>query len=217
MPGDAGCTYKQVGPYILQPGVYYGGIGVQTNKPKLDLMPGIYIMAGGGFNPTNGEVDSSSGDIMIYSTDVWQYYGRRAPARRTRTTARVTSTSTGRSTSTSRASMPTHARPSRSAAARTSASCSGRTPLASKALSASPPQIIINGGTNLQLAGTIYNPTGEVQLNGGTSTSGCVGANQNCAAVQIISDTIKINGGAGLTMPYDEDALRQIDTKGLIH
>jgi hypothetical protein len=217
VPGDDGCVYKQVGPYILQPGVYYGGIGVQTNKPKLDLMPGIYIMAGGGFNPTNGEVDSSSGDIMIYSTDVWDYYGSACASAPNANYCQGDIHINGQVNIDLSGLNADPCPPVSIGGCPYVGVLFWQDSLASKALSASPPRIIINGGTNLQLAGTIYNPTGEVQLNGGSSTSGCVGANQNCAAVQIISDTITINGGAGLVMPYDEDALRQIDTKGLIH
>lgn len=220
VPGDDGCHYKQVGPYILQPGVYYGGIKVSTNKPKLDLTPGIYIMAGGGFNPNNGEVDSSAGDIMIYSTDVWEYYGAACASSPDPAVYCQGDIFINGQANIDLSGLAADPCPPVSG---TGCPYVGvlfwQDAMASMAISATPPRIIINGGTNLQLAGTIYNSTGEVQLNGGSSSSGCdpAAANQNCAAVQIIADTIQINGGAGLEMPYDEDALRKIDTKGLVH
>jgi hypothetical protein len=217
VPGDAGCIYKQVGPYLLDPGVYYGGIGVQTNKPKLDLKPGIYIMAGGGFNPTNGEVDSSSGDIMIYSTDVWEYYGAACASAPNVNYCQGDIHINGQVNIDLSGLNADPCPPVNLQGCPYVGVLFWQDSKASKALSGTPPSIVVNGGTNLQLAGSIYNPTGEIQLNGGSSASGCVGANQNCAAVQLISSTIKINGGAGLLMPYDEDALRQVDTKGLIH
>ena len=218
VPGDGGCQYNTVGPYTLNPGVYYGGIGVNTKKPVLNLTPGIYIMAGGGFNANNGEVDSSAGDIMIYSTDVAQYYGASCPT----TAPNAANYCQGDIIINGQANinlsgLATDPCPPVSATgcpyvgvlfwqdARASKGVAGTT------------IIRINGGSNLRLSGTIYNPAGDTTLNGGTSTTGCTGTNQNCAAVQIISSTIQINGGSGLSMPYDPNKLYHLDDQGLVH
>jgi hypothetical protein len=39
----------------------------------------------------------------------------------------------------------------------------------------------------------------------------------SCASVQIISNTITLNGGAGLVMPYDPNQLYHLDNQGLVH
>jgi hypothetical protein len=219
VPGDAGCLYKTVGPFTLSPGVYYGGIDVQTNKPVLNLTPGIYIMAGGGFTPSNGEVDSAAGDILIYSTDVAAYYGKNC-----RTTApNATNYCQGDIFINGQANINLGGLNLDPCPPVSSTGCPYVGMLfwqdahASTAASGGSPIITINGGTNLRLSGTIYNPAGDTTLNGGTSTSGCVGADQNCAAVQLISNTIKINGGAGLNMPYDPNKLYHLDNQGLVH
>ena len=219
VPGDAGCRYTTAGPFTLQPGVYYGGISVSTPRPVLNLTPGIYIMAGGGFTPNNGEIDSAAGDILIYSTDVWAYHG----ASCTTTAPNAANYCQQDIFINGQAKINLQGLNLDPCPPVSSTGCPyvgmlfWQDATASKALSATPPRIVINGGTNLQISGTIYNSTGEVQLNGGSSVTGCSGTNQNCAAVQIISSTIKINGGNGLVMPYDPNKLYHLDNQGLVH
>ena len=219
VPGDGGCQYSANQTYQLQPGVYYGGIKVTSPKPILNFNPGIYIMAGGGFNPTNGEVDSNAGDIMIYSTDVAQYYGKNCPTTAPDPTKYCQGTITiNGSVNLNLSGLNVDPCPPVS-----STGCpyvgilfwqDGR---ASIAANGGSPVITINGGTNLRLSGTIYNPAGDTTVNGGSSTTGCTGANQNCASIQVISNTIKINGGSGLNMPYDPSKLYHLDNQGLVH
>ena len=219
VPGDSGCLYKTAGPFTLSPGVYYGGIDVQTNKPVLNLTPGIYIMAGGGFTPSNGEIDSAAGDIMIYSTDVAAYYGKNCM---TTAPAPQANYCQGDIFINGQANINLSGLNLDPCPPISSTGCPyvgilfWQDALASKAASGGVPIITINGGTNLRLAGTIYNSAGDTTLNGGSSTSGCTGANQNCAAVQLISNTIKINGGSGLNMPYDPNKLYHLDNQGLV-
>lgn len=219
VPGDGGCVYKTAGPFTLNPGVYYGGITVNTNKPVINMTPGIYIMAGGGFTPNNGEMDSAAGDILIYSTDVAQYHGASCAT----TAPNPAAYCQGDIKINGQANIDLSGVDLTPCPPVSSTGCPyvgilfWQDATASMALSPTGAQIVINGGSNLQLSGTIYNPTGEVQINGGSSTSGCTGTNQNCAAVQIISSTIKINGGAGLLMPYDPSKLYHLDNQGLVH
>lgn len=218
VPGDAGCVYQTAGPFTLSPGIYYGGISVMTKKPVLNLTPGIYIMAGGGFTPNNGEIDSAAGDIMIYSTDVAQYYGKNCL-----TTAPSANYCQGSISINGQANINLSALNVDPCPPVSSTGCPYVGILfwmdqrASIAASGGIPLITINGGSNLRLSGTIYNPAGDTTVNGGNSTTGCTGANQNCASIQVISNTIKINGGAGLTMPYDPNKLYHLDNQGLVH
>jgi hypothetical protein len=67
------------------------------------------------------------------------------------------------------------------------------------------------------LAGTIYAPLAEVQVAGGTSTTGCTsGATAGCLAIQIISYRWKVTGGGLVEMPYDPSELYQLDQRGLV-
>lgn len=50
----------------LQPGVYYGGLDVRGN---VTMLPGIYVMAGGGFNYHNGGTTITGTGVMIYNAD----------------------------------------------------------------------------------------------------------------------------------------------------
>jgi hypothetical protein len=218
VPGDSGCTYQTLATFNLSPGVYYGGIKVMTNKPILNLTPGIYIMAGGGFTPNNGEIDSAAGDILIYSTDVAQYYGANCLA-----TAPNANYCQGNIFVNGQANINLSALNLDPCPPVSSTGCPYVGMLfwmdqhASIAASGGTPTITINGGTNLRLSGTIYNPAGDTTVNGGSSTTGCSGSNQNCASIQVISNTIKINGGSGLSMPYDPNKLYHLDNQGLVH
>ena len=49
------------------PGVYCGGISV-TGSATLTLLPGTYIMNGGGFNVGNSGIVNASGGVFIYNT-----------------------------------------------------------------------------------------------------------------------------------------------------
>lgn len=219
VPGDPGCTYQTLTTFTLLPGVYYGGIRVQTNKPVLNLTPGIYIMAGGGFTPNNGEIDSAAGDILIYSTDVAAYYGKDCPT----TAPNAINYCQGAIFINGQANVNLSGLNVDPCPPVSTTGCPYVGMLfwqdghASIAANGGSPIITINGGSNLRLSGTVYNPAGDTTVNGGSSTTGCTGANQNCAAIQVISNTIKINGGAGLNMPYDPNKLYHLDNQGLVH
>jgi len=220
VPGDPGCLYKTAGPFTLSPGVYYGGIDVQTNKPVLNLTPGIYIMAGGGFTPSNGEIDSAAGDILIYSTDVDAYYGKDCLTTAPPPAANYCQGDifiNGQANINLSGLNLDPCPPVSSTGCPYVGMLFWQDAHASIGASGGSPIITINGGTNLRLAGTIYNPAGDTTVNGGSSTTGCSGTNQNCAAIQVISNTIKINGGSGLNMPYDPNKLYHLDNQGLVH
>lgn len=68
----------------------------------------------------------------------------------------------------------------------------------------------LTGGTSLDLAGTIYNPTGLVTMEGGSGV-------RSTASVQIIAWQFDVGGDATLDMPYDPTQLYRFDQKGLVH
>ncbi len=225
VPGDSGCDFNAVGPYTLQPGVYYGGIKTSSKKPILNLTPGIYIMAGGGFTGGGGDIESAAGDIMIYSTDVAQFYGKNCVANATAAGKNAADYCQGDIKVNAQTALEIQGLNLDPCPPVSSTGCpyvgmlfwqDGK---ASKAFAAPGPIISINGGSSLNIGGTIYNPAGDTSLNGNNSTNtGCtVSSTMSCAAVQIISNTITINGGASLLMPYDPNKLYHLDNQGLVH
>jgi hypothetical protein len=75
----------------------------------------------------------------------------------------------------------------------------------------------LGGQSSTILAGTIYAPKAEVQVSGGSSTTGCsTGPSAGCLAIQVISYRWKITGGGLVEMPYDPAELYQLDQRGLV-
>jgi hypothetical protein len=74
----------------------------------------------------------------------------------------------------------------------------------------------LGGQASTVLAGTIYAPKAEVQIAGGTSTTGCTGGSLGCLSIQIISWRWKITGGGLLEMPYDPAEIYQFPARGLV-
>ena len=68
--------------------------------------------------------------------------------------------------------------------------------------------IITNGNAGmLELSGTIYNPKGDVQINGGA---------EDTVSAQIISYTIHITGNGGFAVTYDSGGVVKLDGVGLV-
>ena len=60
----------------LSPGVYYGGWHLTTDKYRIQMQPGIYIIAGGGISQNGSVIEAIAGiggpltaQVMIYNTD----------------------------------------------------------------------------------------------------------------------------------------------------
>lgn len=200
----------------LSPGVYYGGWNV-SNRTRLLLNPGMYIIAGGGIRQTGGgTIESVVGtgnpteaQIMIYSTDnplpnllsacrtawsgdEWCQQGLNFQA------------TGGAFKAYGLAAYACSLMPD---------TCPykgillwqdgrGSCPVAQCAVQ-------IGGGTSLAISGTVYAPDQAVELLGSTDTSGL-------AALQIISWTWKITGDSSIYMPWDKDLLYQFEAKGLV-
>lgn len=197
----------------LTPGVYYGGWQVGS-RVRVFLEPGLYILAGGGIglSGTEASIEAvtsplvSEARVMIFSTD-----GPGCPSIAAQCQAEVRFT----------------AAQAFKAKALNAATCGIVSPQACpwKGIllwqdgTASNPDapVHLGGQSSTILAGTIYAPKAEVQVNGGSATTGCgSGPTAGCLAIQIISYRWKISGGGVVDMPYDPSELYQLDQRGLV-
>ena len=81
-----------------------------------------------------------------------------------------------------------------------------------------PQDVTLGGQSSTILAGTIYAPKSQVNINGGSATTGCAsGPTAGCLAIQLISWRWTITGGGTLDMPYDPAEIYQINLRGLVH
>jgi Flp pilus assembly protein TadG len=212
------CPPDTVDPSIdictLTPGVYYGGWQIGS-KVALKLQPGMYILAGGGISLSGGDasieaVTSATGvdaRIMIFSTD-----GPGCPSIGAQCQGEIRF----------QASQAFRAK------ALNAATCGLVSPQAcpwkgillwQDGTASNPGAVVhIGGQASTILAGTIYAPLAQVEVSGGSATTGCVsGPTAGCLAIQIISYRWKITGGGLVEMPYDPAELYQLDLRGLVH
>ena len=221
-PNSDGCNFNGSGVVDLQPGIYYGGWRI-ANNVEVRLAPGIYVIAGGGVTlVAGGSLVSVGGSpstiarVMIFSTDNPAYSatcmsgGGNASQCQGGLDFQATGTLKMRGLNTDPC-PPVNA-----------VGCPYRGMLiwqdgdGSCSIAANPDTkcpIFIGGQAELDIAGTIYAPTTKVQLDGGSASSGITPV----AAVQIISNTWDILGGATLDMPYDPNELYRLPQKGLVH
>jgi len=196
----------------LPPGVYYGGWDVKSNV-RVQLSDGMYILAGGGIKLSGSSeittVDSVSGTparITIFSTD-----GPGCPSINTQCQGSITFTANQ--------SFKARATNSTTCAASSPTICPWKGILLWQDGSASnaTAAIKIGGSANSILSGTIYAPKADVEVNGGSGTTGCDGsATASCLSIQIISWTWKITGNSVVEMPYDPSELFQLKQRGLV-
>ncbi len=209
-----GCKLNTAGTYQMSPGTYYGGWSIGNNV-TLQLLPGIYIMAGGGIKLNSGGSITSVGSsgsgpapVLIYGTDDPYFHSA----------CMTTPGGTG-----CQAALDFTANSTLDIAGLVSGPYKGMVIWQDGKSSCNTPgggcNVTVGGQTNLSIAGTIYAPKVQVTLNGGSSTSGCtVGSSTpNCAVVQIISWWWQITGGSQLIMPYDPNQLYQLSQRGLVH
>jgi hypothetical protein len=214
---DKDCPPDTTDPTIavctLSPGVFYGGWDVKK-KVHLELEPGMYILAGGGIKLTGADaaieaVSSPTGvdaRVTIFNTD-----GPGCPSIGAQCQGDITFT----------ASQAFRAK------ALNAATCGVVTPQACPwrgillwhdgSASNADGTIKMGGTASTILSGTIYAPLADVQISGGTSTTGCTaGPASGCLSIQIISYTWSITGGGLVEMPYDPSELYQLDQRGLV-
>lgn len=211
-----------VGVCTLEPGVYYGGLDVKSNV-KVFLEPGMYILAGGGIKLSGDSsieaVDDGTGQpsrVTIFSTD-----GPGCPS--------IAVQCQGSVTFTANQAFRVRATPG-SDPAKFDPTCQTIMPgynlcqwaglLLWQDGTASNPTapVKLGGQAETLISGTIYAPKADVEINGGTDTTGCSGGtDESCLAIQIISWTWKIDGNALIEMPYNPDELLQPSQRGIVY
>jgi hypothetical protein len=201
-PTRDGCHVNISGATVtLSPGVYWGGWAFSGNGMTVKMLPGIYIVAGGGVTASGSATISSIGAdptsdparVLIYSTD--------------NTTDPSCHSGLAR-------------------CVQGSVSLSGQSSLKIWGLDSGPYKglliwqdgrgsapdapVSLTGNGAMNIAGTIYAPKADVKLAGN-------GAGTGVAAVQIISWTWEVVGNGDLYMPYDPNQLYRILQRGLVH
>jgi Flp pilus assembly protein TadG len=197
----------------LEPGVYYGGWTVGS-KVRLELDPGMYILAGGGISlsGTSSSIEAVSNPtgvearITIFSTDGphWQT---------------IAAQRQGAIKFTAQQAFQAKATNEATCGIVTPNACPWKGILVWQDGTGSNPTapVELGGQSSTVLAGTIYAPKANVAITGGQNTTGCTGSTAGCLAIQIISWTWTITGNATLDMPYDPAGLYQLDQRGLVH
>ena len=199
LPTADGCSSIANTTITLTPGVYYGGWKFTGNNVNVKLMPGIYIIAGGGIGASVGiealgaDPTSDPARVLIFNTD------------------NTTDPSCN-------SGLPR--------CVQGSIDLTGNASLKMWGLDSGPWRglllwndsdgsnptagIKLTGQGDMNIAGTIYAPQSHVMMEGnGISTS--------VLAVQIISWTWDIGGNGDLYMPYDPSQLYRIMQRGLVH
>ena len=198
----------------LEPGVYYGGWSVGS-RVRLFLEPGMYILAGGGIklSGTEASIEAVSSPtvtearITIFSTD-----GPGCPSIGAQCQDAITFTAAQ--------AFKAKATNAASCVLVTPKACTWRGILLWQDGTASHPDaaVKLGGQASTILAGTIYAPRAQVEIAGGSGTTGCTsGPTAGCLAIQIISWRWKITGNALVEMPYDPAELYLLDQRGLVH
>lgn len=204
---------------VLTPGVYYGGWDVGS-KVRLQLQPGMYILAGGGIKLSGTDasietVSNASGTeprVTIFSTD-----GPGCPAIpvQCQSGIRFQASQDFRAKATSLTSCQ------QIVAAGGPNTCPWKGMLLWQDGEGSNPAapVSLGGQSTTVLAGTIYAPLAAVDVAGGSDTTGCTSdaSTVSCLSIQIIAWEWKITGNATVTMPYDPKELYQLDQRGLVH
>jgi hypothetical protein len=224
-----GCTLNQstcpvdlvTGGHVctLEPGVYYGGWFVKQNV-KVELEPGMYILAGGGIRVANNSViESVQSDtgiearVTIFSTD--------GPACNAPGDAQCQGAITFVANAGFKAKATNTASCQAIIAAGGENTCPWKGILLWQDGKVKFPgnDLTLGGQSSSILAGTIYAPLSDVHINGGNGTTGCTGPveTQSCLSIQIVSYRWTIDGDAEVAMPYDPAEIYQFPARGLIH
>ena len=220
---------SQIKCVTLQAGVYYGGWNI-TSKTRVNLQPGIYVIAGGGIDLAGGAfLDSLAATggpapVLIFNTDnpVAKAAGV-CPANNNPGCQAAMDLKTNESLQLAGLAEPAPCPPVTSP---TAPDC----PFGGMVIwydglgsqtAARAGLVEIEGPTNLFISGTIYAPYATVTITGGsatnTTTLECpLGADQ-VLAVQIVAWRASIGGGGDLCMPYDPSKLFQPRSQGLVH
>ncbi len=185
----------------LYPGVYWGGLRLrETSDPLVVYMePGIYYMAGGGFE-VSGPVDvfsvepggttfgaKNASGVLIYNTDHPECPGS-GPC----IAAVDFQNTTGGTIQLRGYDGPVYE----------------HLLVYQDRDASSQPALKLSGNTAMTLSGTIYLPKADFDY-AGNSAGEVLGA-------QVICDTFKVSGNGGLSITYDPDDAVQLNGTGLV-
>ena len=215
------CTLH--GTVTLNPGTYYGGWQIGSSGAAVTLNPGIYVIAGGGISDTGGLLTSASGRVFIFSTDASSDWKAKCIAGQAGSQPdacqNILKMDGGSSLSLIGLDRSSPCPPYSASGCPFGGMLMWQDANGSAAvLGGQRCDISLGGSTNLYLSGTIYAACGSVTIAGNNSSTGCLtgSASQDCAAIQIVSDTFNIKGAAILQMPYDPSQFYHLTLKGLV-
>jgi hypothetical protein len=186
------------------PGYYPGGI--KTSKATLLLEPGIYYIGGGGLDTALGGLYSvdpggtappHAGGVLIYNTEAYVYHDQciagTAPADACIASIKLNGGSAGVSL------LPLN----------DGSMWDGMVIFQDRNLNVVGKDIQINGGdSTMEIAGTIYVPSGDVEVNG---------SGGRMILDQVIAYTYKINGSGGtIDILYRDGVTARISGVGLV-
>jgi hypothetical protein len=204
----------------MSPGVYYAGWDIQSNV-KVVMKPGMYVFAGYGIKISNGSSLETISDVDSTGAPI---------------DARVTIFSTDY-TAGCLANKPNFCEGAINIAAQGALRLKATNSVTCQQVSPQicpwkgillwqdgttvkqPADVVITGGSDLVLSGTIYAPESFVKISGANGSTGCLPntSPQACLAVQIIAESWEIHGSAKVDMPYDPSELYQFPARGLVH
>ena len=142
MPVESTSTCKPTSGQTLQPGVYKGGITINS-QPNVTLAPGIYYLEGGGFTMSGGSSSMTANGVMLYN----------GPSAGTGGTAgSITLSGGGTVTMSPPTSGPYYG-------------------MAIFQQRSSTSTVTISGGSNWAFTGTVYAPGANVTVSGGSNAS----------------------------------------------
>lgn len=203
-PSSIGCDIKT--DQTLSPGIYYGGWKITKPSTDLKLLPGVYIIAGGGIVQNGGTIssiaDPTTGQpaaVLLYSTDNSNYAAACQAAW----------------TNSSRCQNGMNLNSANSVFLQgiTSGRWKGmllwQDERGSCPTSTSQCALQVGSQDSLTISGTIYAPDQEVIFDGGSTGTGV-------ATVQIMSWHLTLTGGSQLTMPYDPNRILDLSGRGLV-
>lgn len=213
----------------LEPGVYYGGWRITTNT-RVQLQPGIYVIAGGGVTIAgSGYLDSvdaggSPAPVLIFNTD--NPVAKAAGVCPVNNDARCQQ---DMDLSTNESLLLTGLLGDQACPPVTSPTAPG-CPFGGMVIwydgegsqsAARSGLVTISGGTELFVSGTIYAPFAKVNIDGNaatnTTTPECPATATQVTAVQVLSWQLEISGTGDLCMPYDPAGLYKRNEQGLVH
>ena len=226
----AGCTLQGAGAgkynvFRLHPGTYFGGIQLSGRTARVYLAPGTYWLAGGGLSISGRDNQLVSVDgagsttpgrgVFIYDTEDTYYHDAciagTAPARACISGINANGGSSNEctnppqpnpydmSTAPATPCQWVHLDPTDSPIANLLVFVDRDLPAV---------DVFFNGNAGLlQLAGTIYDPNGQVSVTGGAGDT---------MAAQIIAFTFKITGNGGFDVTYDAGGIVHLAGVGLV-